>query len=97
MIALVGGGATITVYSAKKIPIPSTVFLVSLITSVISALAVLIIVQNFVVSIYVIGYVIYGLTTSYHLGRKQFKKYSKIFIIQKIVFVGLSFPLYSRF
>ena len=97
IFALVGGGATINVYTAKKIPIASTVLLISLITSIISALAVLIIVQNIIVSIYVIAYVIYGLTTAYYLGEKQFKKYSKIFIIQKIVFVGLSFPLYYIF
>jgi len=93
VIALVGGNTTITVYTAKKISIASTVFLISMISSVISALAVLIITQNPIISIYVIAYVIFVLTTSYYLGEKQFKKYSKIFIIQKIVFVSLAIPL----
>jgi O-antigen/teichoic acid export membrane protein len=93
VISLVGGNTTITVYTAKKIPITSTVFLISLITSIISAIAVLIITQNPIVSTYVIAYVIFVLTTSYYLGEKQFKKYSKIFIIQKIVFVILAIPL----
>jgi len=93
VIALVGGNTTITVYTAKKIPIASTVFLISIIASMISAIAVLIIIQNPIVSTYVIAYVIFVLTTSYYLGEKQFKKYSKIFIIQKVVFVGLALPL----
>jgi O-antigen/teichoic acid export membrane protein len=93
VVALVGGNTTITVYTAKKIPIVSTVFLVSIISSAISALAVLIIIQNPIVSTYVIAYVIFVLTTSYYLGQKQFKKYSKIFIIQKILFVTLAIPL----
>ena len=93
VFALVGGGTTMQVYTAKKVPIASTVFLVSLIASVISAIAVLIIIQNPVVSTYAIAYVIFGLTTTYYLGGKQFKKYSKIVIIQKVVFVGLALPL----
>ena len=40
-----------------------------------------------------IAYVIFGLTTAYYLGQKQFKKYSKIFIIQKITFVVLALLL----
>ena len=75
VIALVGGNTTITVYTAKKIPITSTVFLISLIASMISAIAVLIIIQNPIVSTYVVAYVIFVLTTSYYLGEKQFKKY----------------------
>lgn len=93
VIALIGGNTTITVYTAKKIPIASTIFLISIISSVISALAVLVIIQNPIVSTYVIAYVVFVLTTSYYLGEKQFKKYSKIFIIQKILFVALAIPL----
>jgi O-antigen/teichoic acid export membrane protein len=93
VLALVGGGSTITVYTAKKIPIASTVLLISIIASIISAIAVLIIIPNPIISIFVVAYVIFGLTFSYYLGAKQFKKYSKIFIIQKIVFVALAFPL----
>jgi len=94
VFALLGGGTTMQVYTAKKVPIASTIFLVSLIASVISAIAVLIIIQNPVVATYTIAYVIFGLTTTYYLGGKQFKKYSKIFILQKVVFVGLALPLY---
>ena len=93
IIALIGGNTTITVYTAKKIPIASTIFLISIISSVISALAILIIIQNIIVSTYVISYVIFVLVTSYYLGNKQFKKYSKIFILQKILFVALAIPL----
>lgn len=93
IISLVGGNTTITVYTAKKIPIASTIFLISSLTSIVSALIVLLIVQNPTVSVYVIAYVIFVLTTSYFLGEKQFKKYSKIFILQKIIFVALALPL----
>jgi O-antigen/teichoic acid export membrane protein len=94
VFALLGGGTTMQVYTAKKVPIASTIFLVSLSASVISAIAVLIIIQNPVVATYAIAYVIFGLTTTYYLGGKQFKKYSKIVIIQKVVFVGFALPLY---
>ena len=93
VFGLVGGGTAITVYTAKKIPIASTILLISMIASTISAIAVLIIIQNPIVSLFVIAYVIFGLTTAYYLGQKQFKKYSKIFIIQKITFVALAIPL----
>jgi O-antigen/teichoic acid export membrane protein len=93
VFGLVGGGTAITVYTAKKIPIASTILLISMIASTISAIAVLIIIQNPIVSLFVIAYVIFGLTTAYYLGQKQFKKYSKIFIIQKITFVVLAIPL----
>lgn len=93
VFGLVGGGTTITVYTAKKIPIASAVLFISMIATTISAIAVFIIIQNPVVSIFVIAYVIFGLTTAYYLGQKQFKKYSKIFIIQKITFVALALLL----
>lgn len=93
VFGLVGGGTTITVYTAKKIPIASAVLFISMIATTISAIAVFIIIQNPVVSIFVIAYVIFGLTTAYYLGQKQFKKYSKIFIIQKITFVVLALLL----
>lgn len=93
VVALIGGNTTITVYTAKKVSIASSVFLVSIIVSMISSLVILVITQNPTISIYVIAYVIFVLTTSYYLGKKEFKKYSKVFIIQKIVFVTLAIPL----
>lgn len=93
VVALIGGNTTITVYTAKKVSIASSVFLVSIIVSMISSLIILVITQNPTISIYVIAYVIFVLTTSYYLGKKEFKKYSKVFIIQKIVFVTLAIPL----
>jgi len=94
VVSQIGSNAAINVYTAKKIPIASTLLFISLIISTISSLVVLIIIPNPVISAYVIGYVIFGLSNAYLLGKAQFKKYSKIFIIQKIVFVTLALSLY---
>jgi len=90
VFSLIGGGATITVFTAKKIPIASAILFISISISIISAAAILIIIQNPIVSAYVIGYSIFGLSNAYLLGEKKFKKYSKIFILQKIIFVTLA-------
>jgi len=93
VVAQIGGNATITVYAAKKIHISSTIMLISLATSVVSAMIILLITNNSIVSAYVIGYVIFGLSNAYLLGKEQFKKYAKFFVLQKIIFVALALSL----
>ena len=49
---------------------------------------------NFGVSLYIVGYTIFGLASSEILGRKLYKDYSKYLITQKILFVGFALGFY---
>jgi O-antigen/teichoic acid export membrane protein len=93
-ISFVGGPKVITVLVAKKIKIESTIFLLSISTSIISAIILYFAFTNIGISVYVIGAVVYNLSVSELLGRKFYKKYSIYFILQKFLFVILSLLFY---
>jgi len=93
-IGMIGGDYVVTVYTAKKIRVQSSIFLISLINAGIAASVLFVIFQYSSVSLYVIGYVIFNLAIAELLGRKSYKTYSKYFIIQKILLVGFSLPLF---
>ena len=97
LISSIGGGGTIIVYTAKKIPIQSTVFFISIIVGSIGSIIVYFIIGEIAASFYVIGYVIFGLANSDMLGRKQYSEYSKLFVIQKLLFAVSSIGLYFIF
>ena len=84
----------ITVLVAKKIKIESTIYLLSLSTSIISAIVLYFAFANIGLSIYVLGAVIYNLSVSELLGRKRYREYSIYFTLQKILFVILALVLY---
>ncbi len=93
-ISFVGGPMAITVLVAKKIKIESTIYLLSLSTSFISAIVLYFTFANIGLSIYVLGAVIYNLSVSELLGRKAYGKYSIYFVLQKVLFVILALVLY---
>ena len=93
-LSFIGGPAAITVLVAKKIKIESTIYLVSISATIISAIVLYFAFINIGLSIYVLGAVIYNLSVSELLGRKSYRKYSIYFILQKILFVVLSLILY---
>ena len=93
-LSFIGGPAAITVLVAKKIKIESTIYLVSISATIISAIVLYFAFINIGLSIYVLGAVIYNLSVSELLGRKSYRKYSIYFILQKILFVILSLILY---
>jgi len=94
-ISLAGMSNLLIVYGAKNIKIQSTIFLIGLISSVIIASIIFFVVDNnIIVSLYIIGYVIFTLVTAELIGQKLFSKYSKIIIIQKIMLVIFSIILY---
>ena len=94
-ISLAGMSNILIVYGAKNIKIQSTIFLVGLLSSGITALVVFFfVIKDPAVSLYVIGFVIFTLITAELIGRKLFVKYSKIIIIQKILLVIFSIILY---
>lgn len=97
-VSLLGSPNTVIVCSAKKIKIQSTIFLIVTIFAIISSIIVFVFFEeNFGISIFIIGYIIFTLFTSDLLGRKLFIKYSKIIISQKLLQVSLSIFLYYIF
>ena len=93
-ISLVGGPMAITVLVAKKIKIQSTIYVLSISGSIISAIVLYFAFTNIGISAYILGAVIYNLASSELLGRKFYKKYSIYFILQKILFVLFALIFY---
>ena len=94
-ISLAGMANMLVVYGAKNVKIQSTIFLIGLISSGITASIVFFFVaKDVTISLYIIGFVIYTLVTAELIGLKLFSKYSKILIIQKMILVVLSITLY---
>ena len=94
-ISLAGMSNLLIIYGAKNIKIQSTIFLIGLISSGITALIIFFFIDtNIIISLYIIGFVIFTLVTAELIGQKLFLKYSKILIIQKIMLVIFSIVLY---
>jgi len=95
-ISMIGTSNTIIVLSAKNVKIQSTIFLISIVAGLISFLVLLVILQRIDVSFLLFAYIINDLGLSYLLGKKSYLKYSKNFIMQKILTVvfGLGFYYY---
>ncbi len=94
-IALIGGEWVMTVYVAKGKNVESVLYLVSLISSGISAIVLYFIFQNTGLSLFVIGFVIFTLTISEIQGRRLFKCYAKFYFLQKVFFVIISLTLFQ--
>ena len=97
IIAMVGGGYTMQVYTAKKVKIESSLYLIGIITSTVAAITLFLIFENLGVSISVVGIVAFNFILFEALGKKLYKKYFKIFVAQKILFVLLAFTLLFTF
>ena len=93
-ISILGGQWTMSVYTAKGIQIESSLYFISIITSTISAVVLYFLFENVGISVYVVGLVAFNLFIAEILGKKQYKKYSKIFFSQKIILVALAIILY---
>jgi O-antigen/teichoic acid export membrane protein len=94
VVAFLGAGQTLVVFVAKGVNLQSEIFFVSLLSSIIVSTAAYFVLGSIEVSIYVIGYVIFGLVTHELLGLKYFKKYSLYLITQKILMVVLAIIFY---
>ena len=92
--AMVGTSNTIIVYTAKKIPVESTLFSIALILGTIASVILYVIFENIIVSFFVFGYIFYNLGIADLLGKKLYKKYSIILIIQKLLFASFGLLFY---
>ena len=97
IIAMIGGGYTMQVYAAKGVKIESSLYFLGIIASTVIAIILFLMFENFGVSICVIGIVAFNLILFEILGKKLYKKYFKIFVGQKILFVLIAFAFYFVF
>jgi len=97
VITLFGTQQTITVYSAKKINVVSTLFFISLLAVSVTALVVFFIYNKPDISLLIIGYAINDLSIGYLLGKKLFGNYSKYILTQRMLVFILGFGFYFIF
>ena len=97
VIAMVGGGYTMQVYTAKGVKIESSLYFIGIIASTAAAITLFLIFENLGVSISVVGIVAFNFILFEILGKKLYKKYFKIFVTQKILFVILALTFYFAF
>jgi len=93
IFSMVGNSHALTVYSAKKENIQSTLFILSTIPTIISCIIIIMIFDRFDAGLLAIGYVVFESVNAVMLGRKFYRKYAKMILIQKslTIFLGLSF------
>jgi len=97
VISMVGNSHALTVYSAKNEKIQSTLFLLSIIPSIISSVIIIIIFNRIDSALLVFGYVIFESVNAVTLGRKYYRKYAKMILIQKSLTIVLGIGFFYLF
>ncbi len=95
--SLIGTQNTITVYVAKKIPIQSTFNLISLISGGIAFVLLYLLFQRIDLGFLVLGYIISNLVIGELLGKREYKKYFRYVLIQKLLTPILGIGLFFIF
>ncbi len=93
-ITMLGTATTLNVYSAKGEKLLPTISIITLTTSAIGGVIVFLMFYNLGASIHVFSYAIFALIAAEFLGRKLFKSYMIITIIQKLLMVALGILFY---
>jgi O-antigen/teichoic acid export membrane protein len=96
-ISLFGAGNSLIVFVAKGEKIQSVFFVITIITSVVGSIILFFMFENFGMSLYAVGFVIFTLVLSDLLGRKLYQSYAKYLIIQRISMVCVTIPFYFIF
>jgi len=93
IFSMIGNSHALTVYSAKKENIQSTLFIISTIPTIISCIIIIMIFDRFDAGLLAIGYVVFESVNSVMLGRKFYRKYAKMILVQKslTIFLGICF------
>ena len=94
VISLIGTQTVITVYTAKKIQLQSTLILLSLFAGTVLGIIILFLFSKLDISFLVIAFIINDISLGYILGKRFFAKYSKYFITQKSLTFGLGLSFY---
>ena len=96
-LGLLGSSNTVSIYVAKKIPIESTLYFLTLVTGIASSIVLFLIFFDIGLSFLNIGLLIFSLVIAEFLGNQLYKTYAKIIIIQKILFVIFAISFYNIF
>ena len=96
-ISLFGGGNSLVVFGAKGEKIQSLFFVITIIPSIVGSVILFLMFENFGMSIYAIGFVIFTLVISDMLGKKVYANYAKSLVIQRIIMVSIAIPFYFIF
>ena len=97
VFALFGTQHVITVYSAKKTNVISTLFFLSILTSLGVALIVFTFYNQIGISFLLIGYTVNELALGYLIGKKLFSNYFKYVLTQRTLTFILGFSFYFIF
>ena len=89
-----GTGNFLTVTTAKKQNVLPIVALISISSSLIAAIVLYILFKEPALGIIAVGYVIFNLGLSELYGRKLYRKYTVIFLIQKILLITIGLSMY---
>ena len=90
VVAMIGGQYTMQVYTSKGLKIEATLYLLSVISSLIVSIILYFVFHDIGLSLLIIGVSILNFYFAELMGKKLFSKYSYTIILQKILFVSLS-------
>ena len=93
-VTLLGTPTALNVYAAKGERILPAISMITFTTSAIGAITVYFMFYNTGVGVHVFTYAIFALITAEFLGRKLFKTYMKIMIVQKLLMASLAIIFY---
>ena len=96
-ISLFGAGNSLIVFVAKGEKIQSLFSIITITTSIVGSIILFLMFENFGMSIYAIGFVIFTLVISDLLGKKLYVNYAKYLILQRIIMVSIAIPFYFIF
>ena len=94
---LIGTQNSIIVYLGKKIPLQSTLYVLSLSGAVIASIILIFIFYRVDIILVFIGFVIHTLAIGNLIGRKKFSHYLKYNLLQKILLLALGISFYHIF
>jgi len=97
ILSMIGSSHALTVFSAKEERSQSTLFLLSIIPSIFSFFIIIIIFNRFYAGLLAIGYVIFESVNAVTLGRKFYRKYGKMILIQKGLTISLGILFFYIF
>ncbi len=93
-ISLLGTENVISVYVPKKVRLESTIYLLTIMIGIISALVLFFMFSEIGISVYVLGIIIVGLGGAEILAKRSYNSYAKYLITQKILMTVLAIGLY---
>jgi len=94
IVALIGSGNTLIVNISKEVKIQASIFFITIIVVLALSTLLFFLTRKIELSLFVVGVMIFALVTSDLLGKKLYKKYSIVFVLQRSLVFVLGIPLY---